>query len=109
MTGTYRHTVSDNRRKAASRAKECARLINLMRDGDSPYAQEIRALKKARDALNNDPFFKDKKNKGLAEILHWLIDKKRRCEQQAFYSVDPRDPQIAEKIIVEKIKKGNYV
>ncbi|MEY4631692.1 MAG: hypothetical protein RIQ81_1812 [Pseudomonadota bacterium] len=72
-------------------------------------AQELRALKKARDALNNDPFFKDKKNKGLAEILQWLIDKKRRCEQQAFYSVDPRDPQIAEKIIVEKIKKGNYV
>ena len=70
---------------------------------------EIRALKKARDALANDPFFKDKKNKGLAEILHWLINNKRRCEQQAFYSVDPRDPQMAEKIILEKINKGHYV
>ncbi len=71
--------------------------------------QEGRALKKAKDALNNDPFFKDKKNRGLAEILEWLIKNKRRCEQQAFYSVDPRDPAIAEKIIVEKITKGIYI
>ena len=71
--------------------------------------QDGRALKKARDALSNDPFFKDKRNKGLAGILEWLIQNKRRCEQQAYYSVDPRDPAIAEKIIVEKIKKGNYV
>jgi len=72
-------------------------------------AQEGRALKKAKDALANDPFFKDKRNKGLSNILEWLIKNKRRCEQQAYYSVDPRDPAIAEKIIVEKIKKGNYV
>lgn len=70
---------------------------------------EARALKKAKDALQNDPFFKDKRNKALAEILQWLYKNKRRCEQQAYYAVAPRDPQIAEKIIVEKIKKGNYV
>jgi DNA topoisomerase-6 subunit A len=72
-------------------------------------AQEVRALKKADDALNNDPFFQDKKNKGLAEILKWLLKNKRRCEQQAYFTVDPRDPAMPEKIIVEKIKKGNYV
>lgn len=71
--------------------------------------QEARSLKKAKDALANDPFFKDKRNKGLADILEWLYKSRRRCEQQAFYAVDPRDPQMAEKIIVEKIKKGNYV
>ncbi|MGE0615178.1 MAG: DNA topoisomerase VI [Bacteriovoracia bacterium] len=71
--------------------------------------QEVRALKKARDALDNDPFFKDKKNKGLSDILHWLLKNKRRCEQQAFFTVDPRDPTMPEKIIVEKIKKGVYV
>jgi DNA topoisomerase-6 subunit A len=72
-------------------------------------AQEVRALKKADDALKNDPFFQDKKNKGLAEILRWLLKNKRRCEQQAFFSVDPRDPACCEKIIVEKIKKGIYI
>jgi DNA topoisomerase-6 subunit A len=72
-------------------------------------AQEVRALKKAQDVLKNDPFFHDKKNKGLAEILHWLIKNKRRCEQQAFFSVNPRDPLMPEKIIVEKIKRGNFV
>jgi len=72
-------------------------------------AQEVRALKKADDALNNDPFFHDKKNKGLAEILKWLMKNKRRCEQQAYFTVDPRDPTMPEKIIVEKIKKGNFV
>lgn len=71
-------------------------------------AQEARALKKAQDALNNDPFFKDKRNKGLARILEWLIKNKRRCEQQAFFSVDPRDPTMPEKIIVEKIKRGDF-
>lgn len=71
--------------------------------------QEARALKKAADALKNDPFFKDKKNKGLSEILHWLIKNKRRCEQQAYFTVDPRDPTMPEKIIVEKIKKGDYI
>lgn len=72
-------------------------------------AQEVRALKKADDALKNDPFFQDKKNKGLAEILRWLLKNKRRCEQQAFFTVDPKDPTMPEKIIVDKIKKGIYV
>ncbi len=71
--------------------------------------QEARALKKASDALKNDPFFRDRKNKGLSKILQWLLDNKRRCEQQAFFTVDPRDPTMPEKIIVEKIKKGDYV
>jgi len=70
---------------------------------------EVRALKKARDALDNDPFFKDKKNRGLSDILEWLLKNKRRCEQQAYFSVDPRDPAIAEKILVQKIEKGNYL
>ncbi len=72
-------------------------------------AQEVRALKKAKDALDNDPFFRDKRNKGLADILRWLLENKRRCEQQAFFTVDPRDPTMPEKIIVEKIKTGIYV
>ncbi|MFZ9595444.1 MAG: DNA topoisomerase VI [Bdellovibrionia bacterium] len=72
-------------------------------------AQEVRALKKASDALKNDPFFQDKKNKGLARILNWLLDNKRRCEQQAFFTVDPRDPIMPEKIIIEKIKRGDFV
>ncbi|NBU21131.1 DNA topoisomerase VI [bacterium] len=72
-------------------------------------AQEVRALKKAQDALKNDPFFQDKKNKGLAQILRWLLENKRRCEQQAYFTVDPRDPTMPEKIIVEKIKRGHYV
>jgi DNA topoisomerase-6 subunit A len=70
---------------------------------------EGRSLKKAQDALKNDPFFKDKKNKGVTDILHFLIKNKLRCEQQAYYMVDPRDPQKPEKIILEKIKKGHYV
>lgn len=72
-------------------------------------AAEVRALKKADDALKNDPFFHDKKNKGLANILHWLLKNKRRCEQQAFFSVDPKDPQRPEKIIIDKIKRGDFV
>lgn len=72
-------------------------------------AQEVRALKKARDALENDPFFRDKRNKGVADILRWLLENKRRCEQQAFFTVNPRDPTMPEKIIVEKIKSGNFV
>ncbi len=70
---------------------------------------EARSLKKAKDALQNDPFFQDKKNKRLADILRWLVKEKKRCEQQAVFSVDPKDPLILEKIIVEKIKKGAYV
>ncbi|MCM2322723.1 MAG: DNA topoisomerase VI [Oligoflexia bacterium] len=72
-------------------------------------AQEVRALKKAADALKNDPFFQDKRNKGLAQILRWLLENKRRCEQQAYFTVDPKDVTMPEKIIVEKIKRGNYV
>ena len=71
-------------------------------------AQEVRALKKASDAMKNDPFFLDKKNKGLTSILKWLLEHKRRCEQQAFFTVDPKDPTMPEKIIVEKIKRGDY-
>lgn len=70
---------------------------------------EARALKKASDALKNDPFFKDRKNRGLAKILEWLLKNKRRCEQQSFFTVDPKDPTMPEKIIVEKIKKKDYV
>lgn len=70
---------------------------------------EARALKKAADALKNDPFFRDKKNKGIAKLLEWLMKNKRRCEQQAYFMVDPRDPQMPEKIIVDKIKRGEYI
>jgi len=72
-------------------------------------ATESRALKKARDALANDPFFKDKKNKGVSDILKWLIANKRRCEQQSYFSVNPRDPLMPEKIIIDKIKNKNFV
>ncbi len=72
-------------------------------------AVEARSLKKAKDALENDPFFQDKRNRKLADILHWLVKEKKRCEQQAVFSVDPKDPQVLEKVIVEKIKKGAYV
>ncbi len=70
---------------------------------------EGRQLKKAADALKNDPFFRDKKNKGVAKLLEWLIKNKRRCEQQSYFMVDPRDPQMPEKIIVDKIKRGEYL
>ncbi len=71
--------------------------------------QEARALKKAKDALENDPFFKDKKNKNLSDVLRWLIKEKIRCEQQSYFSVDPNDPIKTEKIILEKIRKGDYL
>lgn len=70
---------------------------------------EARALKKAKDALENDPFFVDKKNKGLSDVLRWLLKEKIRCEQQSYFSVDPRDPIKTEKIILEKIKRGSYI
>jgi DNA topoisomerase-6 subunit A len=70
---------------------------------------EARALKKAKDALENDPFFLDKKNKGVADICRWLLKEKIRCEQQSYFSVDPRDPIKTEKIILEKIKNKSYV
>lgn len=72
-------------------------------------AAENRSLKKAADAIKNDPFFRDKRNKGITDILHWLVKNKRRCEQQAFFMVDPRDPQMPEKIIIDKIKRKEYV
>lgn len=70
---------------------------------------EARSLKKAKDALNNDPFFRDKRNKKLSAVLDWLVKNKLRCEQQALFMVDPRDPLMPEKIIVEKIKSGSYL
>ncbi len=70
---------------------------------------EVRALKKARDAMKNDPFFIDKKNKKLTNILKWLLKNKRRCEQQALFMVDPKDPIMPEKIILEKIKNKQFV
>lgn len=82
-------------------------LVNYVVKESDPA--EARALKKARDALANDPFFRDKKNKELKAILDWLVKHKRRCEQQSYISVDPRDPQMMEKIIVDKIKAGNYI
>ncbi len=72
-------------------------------------AGDARSLKKAKDALENDPFFKDKKNKDLSDILRWLLKEKVRCEQQSYFSVDPNDPIKTEKIILEKIRKGDYV
>jgi DNA topoisomerase-6 subunit A len=72
-------------------------------------ASELRALKKAKDVLSNDPFFKDKKNKKLANILQFLIKNKVRCEQQALFSVNPKDPLMPEKIILKKIKEGSYI
>lgn len=72
-------------------------------------AKEGRSLKKAKDALKNDPFFQDKKNKKLADVLNWLIKEKLRCEQQSLYSVDSKDPFICEKIIVDKIKRKSYI
>ncbi len=72
-------------------------------------ASDARSLKKAQDVLKNDPFFKDKKNKGVVDILNWLIKNKQRCEQQSIFSVAPRDPTMPEKIILDKIKRGSYV
>jgi len=72
-------------------------------------ASELRALKKAKDVLANDPFFKDKKNKKLANVLQFLIKNKVRCEQQALFSVNPKDPLMPEKIILKKIKEGSYI
>jgi len=72
-------------------------------------AGEMRSLKKAKDALENDPFFRSRKNNGLAKILRWLIEARKRCEQQAFFSVDGKDPLIFEKIVLEKIEAGSWV
>jgi DNA topoisomerase-6 subunit A len=72
-------------------------------------SSEYRAIKRAEDALKNDPFFADKKNKKYKEVLEWLISNKIRCEQQALFGVDPKDPLITEKILVEKIRNGDYI
>lgn len=71
--------------------------------------QEGRSLKKAKDALSNDPFFADKKNKRLASVLEWLLKEKKRCEQQSLFAVDPRNPRIMEEILVDKIKRGSFI
>lgn len=77
---------------------------------------EYRAIKRAKDALDNDPFFKDKspKNKALKKILEWLVKEERRCEQQALIGGklsknDKPSPLMMEKIIIDKIKKGHYI
>ena len=70
---------------------------------------EARSLKKARDVLANDPFFKNKKNKDLASILKWLIKEKRRCEQQSVFSTNPKNPKVLEEFLIEKIKSGSYI
>ena len=72
-------------------------------------AGEARALKKAKDALANDAFFQDKNNKPLADVLTWLVKNKKRCEQQALFSVEPGNPIRPEKILLEKIKTKNYI
>ena len=74
---------------------------------DDQYLREYNF--KSKDVLKNDPFFQDKRNKKLAGILEWLIKEKKRCEQQAYFSVDPRDPHIVEKIIIDKIKRKSYI
>ena len=71
-------------------------------------ASEMRSIKKARDALKNDPFFQDKKNKKLARILRWLIKEKKRCEQQSVFSIDPKNPKVLEEFIIHKIKIKSY-
>jgi DNA topoisomerase-6 subunit A len=78
-------------------------------DVKSNDPSEMRSLKKAKDALENDPFFQSRRNKGLAKILEWLIENKKRCEQQAFFSVDGNDPRNFEKILVEKIYSGKFI
>ena len=72
-------------------------------------ASEVRALKKAKDVLANDPFFHNKKNKALSAILKWLIKEKRRCEQQSVFSTNPKNPKVLEEFLIEKIKSGSYV
>jgi len=70
---------------------------------------EMRSLKKAKDALQNDPFFRNKKNKSLAKILKWLIKEKKRCEQQSVFSIDPKNPKVLEEFLIQKIKNKKYI
>lgn len=72
-------------------------------------SSEYRAIKRAEDAIKNDPFFADAKNKKYRDVLKWLIDNKIRCEQQALFGVDPKDPLITEKILVEKVRNKDYL
>lgn len=72
-------------------------------------ASEARALKKAKDVLKNDPFFQSPKNKKLAQVLKWLVKEKRRCEQQSVFSTDPKNPQVLEDFLNEKIKRGAFI
>ena len=77
-------------------------------DVSTKEPSEMRSIKKARDALKNDPFFQDKKNKKLAQILKWLISEKKRCEQQSVFSTNPKNPTVLEEFIVNKIKTKSY-
>lgn len=70
---------------------------------------EARSLKKAKDALQNDPFFRDKKNIKLAKILKWLIKEKKRCEQQSVFATDPGNPKVLENFLIKKIKDKQYI
>jgi DNA topoisomerase-6 subunit A len=70
---------------------------------------ENRALKRASDLLKTDPFFKDKRNKKYRDVLDFLLSSRLRCEQQALFSVYPKDPTGPEKIILDKIKNGDYI
>lgn len=72
-------------------------------------ASEARSLKKAKDAMQNDPFFIAPRNKKLVSVLHWLTKEKKRCEQQSIFAVNPKDPLMPEKIILEKIARGSYI
>lgn len=72
-------------------------------------SSDARALKKAKDALKNDPFFQDKKHRKLSDILRWLIKNKIRCEQQSIFAVDPKDPLRPEKIVLDKIKRKSFI
>lgn len=79
-------------------------------------SSEYRAIKRAKDALENDPFFKDKsdKNKRLRKILEWLVKEEQRCEQQALIGgrvnkTDKPSPLQMEYIIIDKIKNGLYI
>ena len=72
-------------------------------------SSEARSLKKARDALANDPFFKSKKHKALAHVLKWLIKEKRRCEQQSVFSTNPKNPKVLEEFLIEKIQSNSYI
>lgn len=70
---------------------------------------ENRSLKRAKDLLDTDPFFKDKKNKKYRQVLEWLLKEKVRCEQQAIYQVYPNDITGPERIINEKIKNKVFI